>query len=164
MSGELARSLSVIGAVGAGLTGGVYFAFSTFVMRALGRLPPSDGLAAMQAINRAAPNPLFMTAIFGTALVCAWLAVSAASHLDQPAARLQLAGSVLYVVGVVLTVAYHVPRNHALALVDPAGPAAAEAWRDYLGAWTAANHVRAISSLSGAVVLTLGLVASGRVA
>jgi uncharacterized membrane protein len=81
------------------------------------------------------------------------------SRLDQPAARLQLAGSVLYLVGVVLTVAYHVPRNQALALVEPDGPAAAAAWGDYLGAWTAANHVRTIGSLAAAVALTLGLVA-----
>jgi uncharacterized membrane protein len=33
------RTLTLIAAVGAGLSGGVFFAFSTFVMKALGRLP-----------------------------------------------------------------------------------------------------------------------------
>jgi hypothetical protein len=33
------------------LIAGVFFAFSTFVMKALVRLPPAQGIAAMQAIN-----------------------------------------------------------------------------------------------------------------
>ena len=33
------------------LVAGIFFAFSTFIMRALGRLRPAEGVAAMQAIN-----------------------------------------------------------------------------------------------------------------
>ena len=40
-----------LAAIGSGLIAGVFFAFSTFVMRALGRRPPTEGMAAMQAIN-----------------------------------------------------------------------------------------------------------------
>ena len=61
------QRVKVAAAVGAGTAGGVFFAFSTFVMRALDRLPPAHSLAAMQAINKDAPNPLFMAALFGTA-------------------------------------------------------------------------------------------------
>ncbi len=35
-----------------GLVAGVFFAFSTFVMSGLARLPPADGIRAMQSINR----------------------------------------------------------------------------------------------------------------
>jgi uncharacterized membrane protein len=31
--------------------GGIFFAFSAFVMKALDRLPPAQGIAAMQSIN-----------------------------------------------------------------------------------------------------------------
>jgi uncharacterized membrane protein len=41
-------------ALGSGLVGGVFFAFSTFVMRALARVPAAQGIAAMQSINGAA--------------------------------------------------------------------------------------------------------------
>src|SRR5262245_56483306 len=58
------RTLTVIAALGAALSAGVFFAFSTFVMQALRRLPDEQGLAAMQAINKAAPTPLFMLALF----------------------------------------------------------------------------------------------------
>jgi uncharacterized membrane protein len=59
----------------------------------------------------------------------------------------------LYVAGIVLTVAYHVPRNDALALLDPAEPRSAEAWSRYLHNWTAWNHVRTVTSIGGAVAL-----------
>ncbi|MCV3214187.1 hypothetical protein OGM63_11805 [Plectonema radiosum NIES-515] len=39
------------------------FAFSTFVMNALGRLQPNEGIAVMQSINIKAINPLFMVAL-----------------------------------------------------------------------------------------------------
>jgi hypothetical protein len=48
--------LTLIAAVGCGLVAGVFFAFSSFVMNALARLQPAQGVAAMQAINLAAIN------------------------------------------------------------------------------------------------------------
>jgi hypothetical protein len=43
--------LTFLSALGAGLIGGLFFAFSSFVMIALGRLPPASGISAMQSIN-----------------------------------------------------------------------------------------------------------------
>ena len=91
----LLRSLTLVSALGAGLVAGVFFAFSTFVMKGLDRTPAPGGLTAMQAINRAAPTPLFMLALFGTALTCTVLGVSAFFRLDEPVARYQLAGCAL---------------------------------------------------------------------
>ena len=54
--------------VGSGTDGGVYFAFSTFVMKALGQLPVQAAIPAMQQINDAAQNFLFAIALFGTGL------------------------------------------------------------------------------------------------
>ena len=109
----------------------------------------------MQAINKAAPSPLLVTALFGTAAVCVAVAISALTRWGEPAARYQLIGSVLYLAAIVLTVAYHVPRNDALALVDPNSAGAAADWSGYLRHWTAWNHVRTVTS--SARVLTLGL-------
>ena len=36
--------------LGCGLVAGIFFTFSTFVMRALARLKPDKGIAAMQAV------------------------------------------------------------------------------------------------------------------
>jgi hypothetical protein len=51
--------LTFLAALGSALIGGLFFAFSAFVMRALGRLPPAGGIAAMQSINVAVLNPVF---------------------------------------------------------------------------------------------------------
>ena len=156
MDGYL-RILTVIAAVGAGVSGGVFFAFSTFVMKALGRLPAAEGISAMNAINKAAPAPLFMLALFGTGVVSIVLSAVALRHLDQRWAVYVLTGTALYLVCVVLTVVYHVPRNDALALVDPAGPGAAHAWAHYLSPWTAWNHVRTVTAMAGSTAFIIAI-------
>jgi uncharacterized membrane protein len=147
----------VVAAVGTGLNAGVFFAFSTFVMRAIRRLPPSEALAAMQSLNKQAPTPVFMTALFGTGAVCIAAAVTAARHLDEPAARYLLAGADLYISVLLVTIAYHVPHNDALALVQPTSPNAAHAWAAYAGPWTTWNHLRTIGSIAASVMFALAL-------
>lgn len=155
MDDTTTRTLTLTAAVGAGLCAGVYFAFSTFIMRALGRLPAPDGLRAMQSINRFAPNPPFMVALFGTGLLCLGLAVGSVATLDQSPSRLRLAGALLYLVSVGLTVAFHVPRNDAVDALDPTAPSSADAWRTYCTEWTAGNHVRTVAALAGTIALVL---------
>nr|MBA3281491.1 hypothetical protein [Acidimicrobiia bacterium] len=70
----LIEAATVLAAVGSATVGGVFFAFSTFVMPALGRRPASEATAAMQSINAKAVNPLFMGALFGTGMACVGLA------------------------------------------------------------------------------------------
>ena len=149
--------LATIAAVGAGVSGGVFFAFSTFVMKALGRLPAVQGISAMNAINKAAPSPLFMLALFGTGAVAIVASVAALRHLDQRWASYVLAGTALYLVCLILTAVYHVPRNNALALVDPTSPGAARTWAQYLSSWTPWNHVRTVTSVAGSVAFILAL-------
>src|SRR5918992_1573611 len=91
--------LTLATAVASGLVGGVFFAFSNFVMKALGRLRPSEGAAAMQAINVTVINPLFMTALFGTGLTSLVLLVWGLAELDEPFAGWLIAAGGVYVGG-----------------------------------------------------------------
>lgn len=150
-------TLTTSAAVGSGVVGGVFFAFSSFVMPALDHLPPAQSIRAMQAINRAAPTAAFMTALFGTALACVVLGGSAVIRWGEPGTAHQLVGAALSSVAVILTIAVHVPRNDALALVDPDTADAARTWATYARAWTAWNHLRAAGPIAGATVLALGL-------
>jgi uncharacterized membrane protein len=137
---------------------GFFFAFSASVMRSLARLPAPQGVAAMQSINVAVINPLVMTALFGTALACAVLVVAAVVEWGEAYALYLLVGGVVYLVGVVLlTIVYHVPRNDALAAIDPDSPGAAGDWSRYVGGWTAWNHVRTIAPLAAATLFTIAL-------
>jgi uncharacterized membrane protein len=195
MSGaELAHAvvgaLAAVTGVAAAVVGGVFFAFSSFVMRGLAEAGRDTtggatgtgaraGIAAMQAINRAAVRPPFMVLLFGTMLaglaVCILLAVVGGGH----ALWWGLGGEVVYLGGVVvMTVAFHVPRNDALARLDPGGTAAEESggsgssagggsgsgsgsgsgetiddsWQRYVAEWTRGNHVRTLAGVLAGVL------------
>jgi uncharacterized membrane protein len=112
----------------------------------------------MQSINVAVINPLFMAAFLGTAAACVLLAVSSLLRWREPGAAYLLAGSLLYLVGVILvTGLFNVPRNDALAAVAPASAEGASLWTDYVSSWTAWNHVRTAASLAAAALLTIAL-------
>ena len=148
--------LKLVAAIGCALVAGAFFAFSTFVMPALARLQPPQGIAAMQAMNITAINPWFMLAIFGTAFACFALAVSVLLKWQQPGAIYLLIGSLLYLVGGVgVTIVGNVPLNDALAIVQPDSTEGATLWSRYLTQWTAWNHVRTIAALTASVLLML---------
>jgi uncharacterized membrane protein len=150
--------LTLVTALGCGLVAGFFFAYSASVMQALARLSAAQGLTAMQSINVAVINPLVMLALFGTALACIAVIVGAVLEWGDPFPVYLLIGGAVYLVGtILLTIAYHVPRNDALATVDPNSPDAERQWTRYLKEWTAANHVRTLSSLAAATLLTIAL-------
>lgn len=158
MTAALPWLLTLCAALGAGMIAGVFFAFSTFVMPALSRLSPEKGIAAMQSINVAAINRWFMGALFGTAAACVLVAVLALVDWSAPGAGLRLGGSALYLAGTILvTIAFNVPRNDALAASTPETPEAAHLWRRYVREWTRWNHVRTAGAFSAAAILTLAL-------
>jgi uncharacterized membrane protein len=143
-------------AVGCGLTAGVFFAFSTFVMAALAKLPAAQGLAAMQAINITVINPWFMTVFLGTAFLSIFLVISALVKWQQPGSVYLLIGSLLYLVGTFLvTIAFNVPLNEALANANPNSTSGTELWAKYLVQWTNWNHLRTIAALLATVLFLL---------
>jgi uncharacterized membrane protein len=154
-------ALTLLTALGCGVVAGVFFAFSTFVMKGLSRLSTPQGIAAMQAINLAAiPSVFFLTGL-GTALGCVALVGWALVEWHEPFAPYLLLGSALYLAGAMgVTVAFNLPRNDSLATVAPEGPEAASRWSHYLAGWTGWNHVRAAAALAASAVL-IGALLSG---
>lgn len=145
--------LLVVATVGCGLTAGLLFVFSAGVMTALGRLPVARGAAAMQAINTAVLNPLFLGVVLGSALVCAVLAVLV-SITGGPA--LALVGAVVFVVGAFgVTVTANVPMNNALAVLDADSDEGVRYWARYRVRWTAWNHVRVLAATAATALLAL---------
>jgi uncharacterized membrane protein len=157
MESGFAEGLTVACVAGAGLVAGAYFLFSNFVLGGLRELPPGAGVAAMQAMNRAAPNPLFVLALVGTGVACGVLAVTAVTRWSDGRAPWAFAGSALYLVSLALTIGYHVPRNDAFDRIDPTASSAADAWRRYLVGWVPWNHVRALAALGCTVALAISL-------
>ncbi|QDZ01185.1 DUF1772 domain-containing protein [Nitratireductor mangrovi] len=144
--------------LGSALMGGLFFAFSTAVMGALGRLEPAAGIAAMQRINEVIQNPVFFLAFFGPALLAITIGVAALAGWSEGRGLPLIAGSVIYLTGIIaVTVLFNVPMNNALAAADPASAEGARIWADYLARWTAWNHVRTVAGLAATACFALGL-------
>ena len=148
-------ALVVAGAVATGLAGGVLFAFSTFVMGGLRRLPAADGAAAMVAINRDALRPPLMLLLAASVLVPAAAAVVGLVG-GTPGAGWALAGAVVALVGILgVTAVGNVPLNERLdaAAARPADLAAA--WTTFFPRWLAWNHVRTVAGAAASALLVL---------
>jgi uncharacterized membrane protein len=155
---DILFALKLFAALGCGLIAGVFFAFSAFVMKALARISPAEGIAAMQSINIAVINPLFMVVFLGTAAACVIVIISSILRWQDSGAIYSLVGGVLYPVGTfMVTVVFNVPKNNALASVTPTDSDSANLWADYLTTWTVWNHVRTVAALIAAAALIISL-------
>lgn len=151
------RGLTLTAAIGAGLSAGVYLAFSTFVMPGLRKQSPRSAISAMNSINKAAPSsPLLMLVLFGTAIVCVLVMIAGIQRHDAATAW-QVAGAALYLISVLILVGYHVPHNDQLMKVDPNGAGAGATWSHFYSAWMAWNHARALAAFGSATALVLAL-------
>lgn len=149
MTQVLTLGLLWFSAIGCGLIAGLYFAFSAFVMKALGRIETASGISAMNAINAVILRSPFMPLFFGTTLASLALVGIALFRWGEPGAAVMLAGGLLYVVGMfVVTIVFNVPLNNALTAVDPGSPEGAAIWSRYLREWTFWNTVRTAASIA----------------
>ena len=131
-------------AIGAGLLGGIFLAFTIAVMPGLHDRPAAEAAAAMRAINRAIVNPIFGTLFVGTGLAAAALtvwALIAGSWLVAAGAALTVVGAHLVTVGV------NIPLNDRL---DRGGE-----WERFEGPWNRAHTVRTLLTVAGAVLLVV---------
>jgi uncharacterized membrane protein len=150
--------LKIVTLLGCGLIAGVFFAFSTFVMKALAQLPAAQGIAAMQAINITVINPWFMIVFLGTGVACVILIISTLIKWHQPGAVYLLSGSLFYLIGTIaVTMVFNVPLNEALAIAKPDNADSATLWTRYLTDWTFWNHVRTVTSFAGAGCIAIAL-------
>lgn len=143
-------------ALACALMGGIFFAFSSFVMPALGRIPAEESIRAMQRINIDVYHWTFMAAFFGTPIACVVTAANAISSSDGQVALFACIGCSVYILGnFVVTAAGNVPLNNALAAIDPDTVDATREWARYALGWTRWNHVRTVASIvaAGAFVL-----------
>lgn len=151
-------SLIYFAVISSALSAGIFFAFSTFVMRALALQPAASGIATMQSINVTVFNPWFYSAFFGPAVACVMLVIASLRNWEQPGAIYLLVGSLLYLIGTIgVTALGNVPLNDALAIMRPTSTEGAQLWSRYLIDWTLWNHVRTAAAFLAAAMFTLSL-------
>jgi uncharacterized membrane protein len=99
----------------AGLQAGTYFTWATGVMPGLARADDRTFVQAMQEVNVAIVNPVFVSTFLGAPVLAAGSAVMA----DGPGRGWAIAGTVLAAATVVVTAAGNIPLNNALAAAGP---------------------------------------------
>lgn len=140
--------------------GGVFLAFSDFVMRGLLRTAPEGGIEAMQHINRTVLRSVFLLSFLALAPLSISVAAYALLLLEGPARWLLAAGAAIYLAGSLLVTALgNVPMNERLAALNNRSTEATAYWRRYGRDWTRLNHVRTIASLGAGACFLLAAIA-----
>jgi uncharacterized membrane protein len=156
-------AMLLVTAMSAALVAGIFYAFSSFVMAALGRLPSEQGIDAMNAINVTVYTPSFMILFMGTTLLCGILAVWSLFSIGSFHSQLVLAASLLFVVGCFgFTILFNVPLNKQLAAATADNREML--WQDFLRDWTTWNTVRTIGATVSAALFILALLSGSNLA
>ncbi len=98
-----------------GLQAGTYYTWASGVMPGLARVDDRTFVHAMQQMNIAIVNPVFMLTFMGAPL----LAAAAIATTDGSGRKWAIAGAAFALATVVITVAGNIPLNDA---IDAAGP------------------------------------------
>lgn len=137
--------------------GGVFLAFSDFIMRSFDLVGNQAGIETMQVLNVEIMRSAFMALFMGLAVLSLFILVYAAFNLDgTPRNLLVLAGGT-YLLGVfAVTAAGNVPLNNQLAALAPTTSQALAFWKEtYMTRWVTLNSVRTLACFI-ASGLTLG--------
>jgi uncharacterized membrane protein len=159
---QLIFVVTILAALGAGLLAGNFFAFSVYLMKALGRLSAERGIVAMQAVTTAIKSPVFLVVFFGTAALCAVLSGAAILSWPKPGSGYLLSGSLLFLsVTFPVTMMRNVPLNNQLIAATPDTKDGREVWKRFQASWGMWNHVRTITALLACACFILALAHMG---
>lgn len=147
--------------------GGVFSAFSEFVMSALLRTAPAGGIEAMQHINRTVIKTQFVAGILSIALFSVLFALYSVTVFEGDAlVTLILAPTVYMPTVFLMTIFGNVPMNNKLESLDHTTGEAKVYWIKYGHAWTRLNHFRTLGSIITAglyIIAAVTLITSGQV-
>jgi len=147
--------------------GGVFSAFSEFVMSGLLRTAPAGGIEAMQHINRTVIKTQFVAGILSIALFSVLFAIYSATVFDGAALVTLILAPIVYLPTVFfMTIIGNVPMNNRLERLDYTTLEAEAYWVKYGRDWTRLNHIRTLGSVFTAglyIIAAITLITSGQV-
>ncbi|MEU6345080.1 anthrone oxygenase family protein [Streptomyces sp. NPDC046977] len=151
-------------AVATGLMAGLFFAFSAAVMPGLARTGDRTMVEAMQRINAAIQNGWFLLVFAGALLLGAAGAVLCVRDGARTVLPWVVAGTVCYLLVLVVTFAVSIPLNDRLDAAGPPGAAAdpAALRARFEAAWVRWNLLRTLLCTGALGCLAWALVLSGR--
>ena len=153
MTYEWTLYLCLFLALWSAVIGGVFSAFSEFIMAALLRAEPAGGIESMQQINKTVIRTQFVAGILLIAPASILFALYSLTVFEGAALAALIAAPLVYVPSVFLmTIIGNVPMNNRLDRLDHTSPDARAYWTRYGRDWTRLNHVRTLGSVATAVV------------
>ena len=136
-----------------GFMGGVYFAFSFFVMQSLNRLSHSDAILFMNSINLFILKSPFMLLFFFSSFLAVILFLE--SLILYKLLSNQGFAGLIFILGMFLCTAIkNVPLNDKLASFNDSLSPEIE-WNYYYKNWIIWNHVRTLSCFISMTLLTI---------
>lgn len=141
------------------LVGGVFLAFSDFIMRALTLPSGTAGVEVMQTINREVFRWVFMTLFLGLAPVSLFITLYGLIGIGGVTGSIIAAAGLIYFIGCFgVTVRFNVPLNEALAKKSLTEGETNSFWSNtYVPRWTFWNSVRGLACTASAVIMLWGL-------
>ena len=141
------------------LVGGVFMAFSDFIMRALIRTSGTGGAEAMHVINREVFRWVFMVLFIGLAPASLGMALYGLIFIGGAAGLILAIAGLIYLIGCFgVTVCFNVPLNNRLARMSLSDPEANSFWqKTYVPRWTLWNTVRGLACVLSAVLMLSAL-------
>ena len=136
-----------------GFIGGVYFAFSFFVMHSLNKHNPSEAIKIMNSINQVILKSPFIILFFFSSFIA--FALFFDNLISKTLISDQGFASLIFIVGMFLCTAMkNVPLNDKLASFNNSLSPEHE-WNYYYKNWTMWNHVRTASCFLSMTILLL---------
>jgi len=149
------------------IVGGVFSAFSEFIMSALLKAEPASGIESMQHINRDVIKTQFVAGILSIAVFSVLFALYSLAVFEGAALVTLILATLVYVPSVFLiTILGNVPMNNRLDAVDHTSADAQNYWMEYGTKWTRLNHFRSVGSVLTAglyIIAAITLITSGQV-
>jgi uncharacterized membrane protein len=145
--------LLVVATVVAGLQAGTYFTWATGVMPGLARVDDRTFVHAVQQMNIAIVNPLFLATFVGAPVLAGAAVALGGSHARGWA----IAATALAIGTVVITAAGNVPLNDALQAAGAVDRIAdlATVRADFESQWVALNIARCLTSAGALACLAV---------
>ena len=143
----LTRVVLLLSMVTAGLSAGLFFAFAYAVMPGLARAGDRTLVTAMQGVNVAILNPLFLVVYLGPLVFGAATAVALLGDGQGDVLGWTIASVAIYLIGViVVTAAFNIPLNNALDAAGDTDHAAAR--HAFESRWNRYNVLRTVASIA----------------
>jgi uncharacterized membrane protein len=111
MTEPVAGVVLIVATMAVGLMAGVFGLYANTIMRGLGRTDDRTFVGAFQSIDRAIINPLFLSTSFAALILTG---VAGVLHIGDDGLAWIVVAFVLYLIGLVITLAVNVPLNDAI--------------------------------------------------